>query len=178
MKMEGINFLHALWCSNISWITSDCHVCRYLKMILLLTDKSFVRRWEVKSFVRVYTILGWWSTKKLIFLMYDLNTDQFSDNWIWKKNHLKLDNYQKNSINSCLKTKIINIIRQKDNTYWIGLGLWCLTPLSSIFQLYRGGQFYWWRKPEYSRKPLTCRKLIEYVRSFFFLVCVVHMIHF
>ena len=36
--------------------------------------------------------------------------------------------------------------------------LWCLTPLSKKIELCHDGQFYWWRKQEYSEKQPTCRK--------------------
>ena len=52
----------------------------------------------------------------------------------------------------------------KLDTYVIILGdggLWCLTPLSTIFQLYRGGQFSWRRKPVYREKTTDLSQVTD-----------------
>ena len=43
----------------------------------------------------------------------------------------------------------------------LGLGLWCLMPLSTLFHLNRDSQFYLWRKLKYPEKTTDPPQVID-----------------
>jgi len=55
------------------------------------------------------------------------------------------------------------VIRKRESKKGLWLGLQCLTPLSTLVQSYRGGQIYWWRKPEYAEKTTNLTNFLSHI---------------
>ena len=87
--------------------------------------------------------------KYMVICAFD-NPPQFQASWQHRLFTLDMDSLKNDSFSFYLSIAVLLVFLYliTDNN-WFYLIFGVLMPLSTIFQLYHGDQFEWWRKPEY-----------------------------